>query len=145
MAGATRAPCAWPLSLLRMMRWKRLRAVASWGESWSWPGPLLLPTFPRHHLVSPLLPNHRCRWWIGQSGVWLIAGRGWCQLGRPEVPGCRRVHSSCLSLPKGRRKGSQCDPCEPAPLVHGWLNLVQQFASLVVKGGEGRALPRFAF
>ncbi len=37
------------------------------------------------------------------------------------VPGCRRVHSSCLSLPKGRRRGSQWDPFEPVPLVNCWL------------------------
>ncbi len=55
------------------------------------------------------------------------------------------LQSSCLSLPKGRRRGSQWDPCEPAPLVDGWLKPMQQFASLVVKGGDGRVLPRFAF
>ncbi len=61
------------------------------------------------------------------------------------MPGCRRVHSSYLNPPKGRRRGSQWELCEPAPLVDGWLKPVQQIASFVVQGGAGRAQPRFAF
>ncbi len=74
-----------------------------------------------------------------------MTGRGWCHLGSLEVPGCRRVHSSCLNLPKGRRRGSQWEPCEPVPLVDGRLKPVQQIVSFVVLCGVGRAQPRFAF
>ncbi len=74
-----------------------------------------------------------------------MTGRGWYHLGSPEVPGCRRVHSSCLNLPKGKRRVSQWKPCEPVPLVDGWLKPVQQMASFVVSGGAGRAQSRFVF
>ncbi len=50
----------------------------------------------------------------------------------PEVLGYQRVHSSCLSLPKGRKRGSQWEPCEPAPVADDWLKPEPQIASLVV-------------
>ncbi len=74
-----------------------------------------------------------------------MTGREWYHLGSPEVPCCRRVHSSRFNLTKGRRRGSRWEPPEPVPLVDGWLKPVQQIASFVVYGGAGRAQSRFAF
>ncbi len=60
-----------------------------------------------------------------------MTGRGWCH----------RVHSSCLSLPKGRRRGSPWEPCEPAPVADDWLKPEPQIDSC--NDGSRELIPVF--
>ncbi len=53
--------------------------------------------------------------------------------GSPEVPGYQRVHSSCLSLPKGRRRGSPWEPCD-RPILQLFTTCVARLVSVPQRG-----------